>query len=179
MEADLVKELQTLVSVFNWVSVVASIFSIVLAIVSLVLAIVFYHWGNKFNSEMTHIQTDIKSNVESLTKLFDKMFDTTFKMIEKQNEAMQNKLFATGTTGSQESLNFDFEVISFIINKKNCSKQEILTAISNLKQEQLDAILDRISKKNSSISINGESVSFIEKPKTDMSEKGLGDSGNA
>jgi len=161
MEDILISKIDTLLNTFNVVSFITGLASIILAIVSLALSILFYNWGNKNNKEITALNEEIKSKTNSLNTLFDKMYNTTFKMVESQNNAMQNKLFnSIGSFESTNIVNREFEILSEITTSHNSISKKDLTQKYGIQDNELESILSKIKAKNNLISIEGDTIIF-------------------
>lgn len=149
---------ENIVNTFDMVSFITGIVSIILAIVSLVVTFVFYKWNEKSTEQVRDLSNDVKCKTETLSTLFNKMFDTSFRMIESQSTAMQRKLFSQGMAETNEFLNYEFEILSLVVEEKQIPIQKVIEKF-NIEENRLRSIVEKIQKRGT-IKIENDKIVF-------------------
>lgn len=173
MEEELLSKISEFIHGLNIANIIMTVTSMVLSVLSIALSIAFYWFGYKANKENAELTSIIKNKTESLNYLFDKMYSSSFKLIETQSTAMQKKLFESiGTVENSDLLNYDLEVLTFIINTKGrCTIQSISEHFINLTEERIKSIVHKIEERGTVKLIGNEIFLANNSSQQDQSEK--------
>ncbi|EPG8003211.1 hypothetical protein LQE21_001162, partial [Proteus mirabilis] len=119
------ESVDTMQTIFEVISFIASIASLILAIGAIWLSIVFFKMSEHASKETSKSADKIQSSVDKLEKLFDKLYSDTFSMMKDTVGDMRQHIYH-----SPEKNNLSFE------DKLNSMKDNITKDFKTLLEER-------------------------------------------
>lgn len=123
------ESVDTMQTIFEVISFIASIASLILAIVAIWLSIVFFKMSEHASKETSKSADKIQSSVDKLEKLFDKLYSDTFSMMKDTVGDMRQHIYH-----NPEKNNLSFE------NKLNSMKDNITKDFKSLLEGRLKGL---------------------------------------
>lgn len=134
----------TMQSIFEIISFIASIASLLLAVGAIWLSIVFFKMSNEAAKETTKAASEIQSNVERLEKLFDKLYSDTFSMMKDTVTDMREHIWKKPNEINENDDENTLEKV------KETLKNEIISLVDN-KIKAIDGNEEKIKELELSI----------------------------
>ncbi len=124
------------VSVFDIVSLIASLASLILAILAIWLSFKFFEKSNEASDKTIEASKGISASVERLEKLFDKLYSDTFTMMKDTVSDMRKHIWNKDETGDSKSTDIEEELERKAQQKVDALKKELSDDLSKMFAKQ-------------------------------------------
>lgn len=172
--------METIIDIFDVLSLLSASASIILAVIAIILSILFYRWSEQSNKDSHRLSIEIEYNTKKIETLFDRFYSDTFGLMKNNYEAMQNKFLglpiSSGDSSQTDQEQLETIISSIILKVKICSKDNILQALERMKtikKYNIDEVNIAINtlEKDGAIFLNENMIS-IALPSTTVQDSG-------